>query len=192
MTIRAILQCASCESKTVVRTQVGHRDKQEHAFQCPKCGIEISYVLDLDQKNASWSFREPYNAKWVQSEECAVTVRTFSDELMIPTDLQDPWSPFILTFWNFKDPDVYRHDETLRNMFIKRGWARCERLMVHFEKKNFDLFDKEAGPPDTPGPLTTLSRLEALNAHMEDAFDCFTRNTEGTYRRVAQRIAFGR
>lgn len=192
MTIRAVLLCASCESKTVVRTQVGHRDKQEHAFKCPNCGIDISYVLDLDQKNVSWSFREPHNAKWVESEEGAIGVRTFSDELMIPADLQDPWSPFILTFRNFRDIDVYRHDETVRNMFVEHGWARCERLMVHFENANFDLFDKEAGPPETQEAPTVVSRLEALGAYMEGAFDGFTLNTEGSYSRVAQRIALVR
>jgi hypothetical protein len=178
--------------KNLVRTQVGHRDKQEHVFQCPNCGIDISYVLDLDQKNVSWSVREPQNAKWVESEEGAIGVRTFSDELMIPADLQDPWSPFIVTLWNFRDLDVYRHDETLRNMFVKHGWARCERLMVHFENGNFDLFDKEAGPPEQQEAPTVMSRLEALSAYMENAFDGFTRNTKSTYSRVQQRIELGR
>jgi hypothetical protein len=76
---------------------------------------------------------------------------------MIPADLEDPWSPFILTVWNFKDLDVYRHDETLRNLFVKRGWAPCERQMVHFENGNFDLFDKEAGPSETSEPLIAVS-----------------------------------
>lgn len=58
MVIRSTIQCGSCDSKFITRTQVGHKEQQEHSFPCPECGVLLSLVLDLDQKEGEFRFRE--------------------------------------------------------------------------------------------------------------------------------------
>ena len=66
---RRTLKCRACDSKIITRTQVGHRDSQTHSFACPRCGVRLSYVMDLDQRKAKISYRQPRNADWVDDEE---------------------------------------------------------------------------------------------------------------------------
>jgi predicted RNA-binding Zn-ribbon protein involved in translation (DUF1610 family) len=187
LTVRNTLQCTSCNSNIVTRTQLGHKDIQEHSFPCPKCGIKITYVLDLDQKKASYSFREPQNAKWTSSEGGAIEVLTFSDEVPVPTNLPDMFSPFVATFGNFKDWKLYRHDETLRGIWVRSHWPYCERCTVHFERGNWDLFDKES-PPTDGQILGPGERLVALYNAIQGGFSKFTLNTPGMHRRITQRL----
>ncbi len=187
MTIRHTLQCTSCDSKIVTRTQVGHNDKQEHSFPCPTCGVIMSFVLNLDQKKAAPSFSDPQNAKWVNSEEGAVKVLTFSDEIPVPVDIPEQFSPFILTCWNFIDPDEYQHDETLRRIWVRSYFPYCERCMVHFERGNWDLFDKES-PPSEGERLDPKNRLVALYDAIQAGFSKFTLNGTGKHSRIMQRV----
>ena len=88
MIVRKPLKCISCDSKIVTRTQIGHRDRQEHGFPCPECGVPISFVIDLNQKKATFKFKgEPKNGKWVSSDKNAAHVLTFSDEISVPVDI---------------------------------------------------------------------------------------------------------
>lgn len=187
MVIRNILQCHSCESKVVVRVQVGHRDKQEHSFCCPRCGVIISFVLDLDQKRGKSSFREPKNAKWVDSEEGSVDILAFSDEIPVPICLPDGFSPFILTSHNFIDRDKFSHDEMLRLKWMSSGFPYCERCRTHFERGNWDLFDKEA-PPTTGEPPTPVNRLVSLYNAIQAGFSCFALNGRAKHDRIMQRL----
>ena len=120
MIVRYVAECVSCESRIITRTQIGHKDRQEHSFPCSTCGVSISYAIDLDQENGKWKYRDPKNAKWVDSEDGAVKVLTFSDEIAVPVDIPDIVSPHIATWFRYQDHDTYRHDETLRQMFATR------------------------------------------------------------------------
>ena len=82
---RNALKCLSCDSTIVTRTQIGHSDVQSHSFPCPKCGVEISFTLDLDQKKGGLKYREPKNAKWADSEDGAIAALMFSDEIPVPS-----------------------------------------------------------------------------------------------------------
>ena len=86
----------------------------------------ISFVLNLDQKKAAHSFSDPQNAKWINSEEGAVIVLTFSHEIPVPVDVPDGFSPFILTYWNSIDRDRYQHEETLRQIWVRSYFPYCE------------------------------------------------------------------
>ena len=97
MTVRMPVVCISCDSKIITRTQIGHKDMQKHSFPCPTCGVVITYILDLDQKNAGYKFREPENGKWADDEDGAIKTLTFSDEIVVPAGLPDFVSPFIAT-----------------------------------------------------------------------------------------------
>jgi len=191
MVIRSAIQCGSCDSKFITRTQVGHKDCQEHSFACPKCGVQISYVLDIDQQNIKTSFREPRNAKWSDSEDGALKTLTFSDEVLVPVDLGGMFSPFIATFGNYEDFDKYRHDEGLRQIFVKRDFPYADRCLVHFERGNWNLFDKES-PSPTAELRTPLSRLVALYNLFHAGFSKFTLNSGGRNGRIMQRLTLAR
>ncbi len=191
MVVRNTLRCSSCGSKIITRTQIGHRDRQDHSFLCPKCGISISYTLDLDQKKASWSFRDPKNAKWVKSEKGAITTLAFSDEIPVPENLE-VFSPFIATFHNFGDRfEEYRKDEGLRVAFVKDLFDYGERCMVHFERENWKLFDRES-PPVAGEELTPRIRLIHLYNFITAGFSKFTLNRRAEHERIFQRLTLAR
>ena len=112
MTVRNPIVCISCHSKIITRTQIGHKDMRKHSFPCPTCGVVITYILDLDQENASFKFRDPENGKWADDEDGAVKTLTFSDEIVVPASMPDFISPHIAT-WGRYDWKKYREDEGL-------------------------------------------------------------------------------
>jgi hypothetical protein len=168
----------SCKSVIITRTQIGHKDTQEHSFSCPKCGVKITYLIDLDQKRGKSNFRKPVNAKWATSEQDAIATLTFSDEIPLPVDMGQMFSPFLATVWNIEDLDKYRRDETLRQIFINQDFRYAERCSVHFERKAWDLFDKES-PSHSKQPQTIESRLIDLYNAYTAGFWKFTLNTRG-------------
>ena len=188
MVIRRTIQCISCDSKFITRTQVGHKDQQEHSFPCPQCGIPISYRLELDQKNAKFKFRDPQNAKWSDSEEGVRTTLTFSDEILVPVDMGGMFSPHVSTFGNYEDFDAYRKDEGLRQLFVRKHFPYAERCRIHFEKGNWHLFDKES-PPRNP-PATVHSRLVDLYNLLNAGFSQFTLNSRAKHDRILQRLTY--
>jgi hypothetical protein len=163
---------------------------QQHAFPCPLCGVSISYRIDLDQKHGGYSFHEPTNASWVKSEEHAIKVLTFSDEIPVPADL-GPLSPFIATWGNIEDPDKYREDEGLRKVFVKVHFPYAERCLVHFERGNWDLFDKES-PSSSRKARSVRDRLIVLYNFFTSAFSKFTFNSRGKHKRISQRLTLAR
>jgi hypothetical protein len=116
---RNLLQCDGCGVRIVTRTAIGHGDRQEHSFPCPECGVDISFVLELDQKNISFRYREPTNAHWVESEDERDVrhILSFDAERMVPRNLPDRITPFLATFWNIIDPEIYQREEGLRTAF---------------------------------------------------------------------------
>lgn len=186
---RNTLQCLSCDAKIITRTQIGHKDVQSHSFPCPNCRVHISFTLDLDRKNGRIRYRDPKNAKWVDSEEGAIETLMFSDELPVPTPGAGAFSPFMATIWNFEDLDKYRHDEALRQEFVTSAFAYMERCSVHFERGDWDTFDKQS-PPDDPSEATPRARLMTLYNALQAGFSKFTFNTRAQHNRITQRIKF--
>jgi hypothetical protein len=189
MVIRSAIQCISCESKFITRTQVRHKERQEHSFPCPRCGITLSFVLDLDQQKAGFKFREPKNAKWIDSEEGALETLTFSDEILVPIEIGAMFSPHLSTIGNYEDFEKYRKDEGLRQLFLGKILPYAERCRVHFEKGNWTLFDKES-PSLNNEARTVRGRLIDLSNALHVGFSKFTVNTPGQYNRVLQRLAY--
>ena len=125
MVVRNPIVCVSCSSKIITRTQIGHKDRQKHSFPCPTCGVVITYILDLDQKKASFKFREPENGKWADNEDGAVKTLTFSDEIVLPASMPDFISPHIAT-WGRYDWEKYGEDEGLRQLFVRKTFPYAE------------------------------------------------------------------
>lgn len=181
--------CVSCDSKIITRTQIGHQDMQKHSFPCPTCGVVITFIMDLDQKNAGFKFRDPENGKWADNEDGAVKILTFSDELVVPAGMPDYISPFIAS-WGRYDFDAFRTDETFRQQFVRNLFGYGERCRTHFERGNWALFDKESPPTEeTPTPK---SRLTHLYMFYTAAFMKFTRPTEADRARIRQRLIYAK
>jgi hypothetical protein len=170
--------------------QIGHKDMQKHSFPCPRCGVVITYILDLDQKKASFKFREPENGKWADDEDGAVKTLTFSDEIVVPASMPDFLSPHISTSGRY-DWEKYREDEGLRQLFVRKEFQYAEWCRVHFERGNWDLFDKES-PSHHEGPVTPKSRLIDLCNFYTAGFSTFTVITNGKYNRVHQRPTYAK
>lgn len=189
VTVRNPLACIACGVIIVTRTAVGFRDSQTYTFNCPKCGIAISYVFRTDQKNISFSYDEPANAKWVDSEEGAVATLSFDAHTPVPTDLPDGITPFIATVHNIENLKAYTDEERKRVMWIRDGWSYSERLMVHLERGNDELFDQEAGTAPAEKPASRVERLAPLLRAIEGAFNYFTVTKRSARSIVEQRIA---
>jgi predicted RNA-binding Zn-ribbon protein involved in translation (DUF1610 family) len=141
---RRRLKCVSCGTRITTRTGIGHANIQKHKFACPTCGVEIGYVLDLDQEDISFEYREPSNALWDDSaDECDHSV-LFYPELMVPKELVYPLSPFLATAGNFVDIQKYQQVEAARRHFKDKLWPVLQRVYVHFENGNHELLTKEA------------------------------------------------
>jgi hypothetical protein len=191
MVIRRAIQCGSCDSIFITRTQVGHKDQQKHSFPCPKCGVLITYTLDLDQERAKHKFRDPVNAKWSLTEVGALETLTFSDEILVPADMGGGFSPHLATWGNYEDFDKYRYDEGLRQLFKSKLFAYGDRCLAHFERGNWELFDKESPAPAGHEPSPS-SRLITLYNFFHAGFSKFTINSKGKYDRILQRIEYAK
>jgi hypothetical protein len=150
--------------------------------------VEISFTLDLDQKNARLKYREPKNAKWVDSEDGAIAALMFSDEIPVPSS-GEGFSPFMSTVHNFKDFEEYRRKERSRQRFCKVDFGYIERCAVHFERGDWEMFDKQS-PPDPGREATPRTRLISLANALQAGFSIFTLNPRSTHDRVHQRIKF--
>jgi hypothetical protein len=140
---RRRLRCISCGTRIVTRTGIGHSNIQKHKFACPKCKVEIGYVLDLDQEAVKFEYRDPTNAVWDDGEDENDPAVLFYPEVMIPRNLESPLSPFIATFGNYKDIQDYQKFEATRRHYKEKFWPVLERAYVHFETGNRDLLEKE-------------------------------------------------
>lgn len=184
------LVCTACGVKVITRTAIGHGERQEHVFPCPGCGVEISFVLEIDQKKVNFRYRKPKNGRWVRSEKGAAYVLLFDAESMVPHNLPDFISPFIATVGNLIDPRAYMRDESMRRHFRESQWPVIERLIVHFDNENDALFDKEAARLGlSANSATRLARLHLLTRVQERAFSWFTTSMPAQERRIQQRLA---
>lgn len=184
---RHVLQCVSCQSRTLTRTQIGHKERQLHAFPCGTCGVEIAFVLEIDQKNIDFHYLDPRNARWVYDDKEPDHTIYLSDEVLAQKGLDDRMSPFIAGFALYEDFEQYRKDEGQRQSLIGPVFDYLERCSVHFEKSNYALFDKEAR---LDGPLTPTNglRVAYLYSAYSTRFAHFTKIRNPDYRQIANRI----
>ena len=125
----------------------GHANIQKQRFPCPDCGIEISYIMDLDQEAVTFDYRDPINASWIDDDgEEPLDSILFYPELMVPKDLEDFMSPFVVTCFHHKDIQEFQKVESQRRNFKDKQWPSLQRAFVHFEKRNASLFEKECAP----------------------------------------------
>ena len=192
---RRTLRCRGCQSKIVTRTQIGLGDRQDHSFACGKCGVVISFTLDLDQERVAFSYRQPRNADWVDDEDGAIGTVSLSQEIPVPkegdrgfvpnTELR--LSPFVATSRNVENWDEYRASEGLRAVFVRR-FDEIERSITHYERGNWSLFDATM-PPDGEN-VSATSRLKTLYGVIQGGLRLFTRTPRARHDRIFQRLHF--
>src|SRR5271155_3439414 len=99
-------------------------------------------------------------------------------------------SPHIAPFGRY-DWEKCRDDEGLRQLFVHKTFQYAERCRVHFERGNWDLFDKES-PSQHGGPVTVRSRLIDLYNFYTAGFSKFTLTPRGRYDRIFQRLTYAK
>lgn len=185
---RTVLKCVSCGKLTLTRVQIGHKNQQRHTFPCGTCGVEITIVLDLDQKNAGLKYQDPENAEWVKSDSEKFDHAVYlSDELLVPNGPADRGFPFLETMGRYKDFHEYRNDEADRQLFVREVFKYLERCSNHFERGNYALFDKEANVPHGKA-LPRRKRLQWLYSAYSIRFARFTREDEATTGQIIAKI----
>src|SRR5947209_4156777 len=154
MTNRRHLKCASCGTKVITRTAIGHGSYQEYAFPCPSCSVEIRYALELDQSKPSFQYTKLVNADWIDGDVAEIDrhiqdksiehVRTFDSETLLPLALHRDVTAFMATHRLPKDFVQFRRDQRARFSAGLGVWPEIEKLLIHFCNRNWPLFDKQA------------------------------------------------
>jgi hypothetical protein len=142
---RNYLQCLTCRHETMTRVAICHSNYQEFAFPCQNCGVEIRFGMDLDQVNAEFRYSKLINAVWIDSllEPPEIDVRVFDTETLLPLGIGTFFSPFLLTSHLPKDKDKFHKERVLRIQLCQDFWPIIQKLKVHYENRNWDLYRKE-------------------------------------------------
>ena len=191
---RNALRCDSCDGITVTRTAIGHRSRQTHRFPCAGCGIEIVYVVLVDQDAVDFHYEEPRNASWLTEEEAHeaddhhLVALTFDSELL--TEREGTFSPFMASWWRFHDYQAFERDEVLRHALRTKLWDALRQLLSHFESGRDDLFDRVAKAKFSCAPDgdTRIDRLSVLHDQTAKFLRYFTYEVDDITEKVAERI----
>lgn len=193
--IRNYLQCASCDSKIVVRVAPSPISiSQTHKFPCPGCNVDISFTLVQRFKNnlPEASFKKPTNAKWIRDEDGAIKTLTFDPDRVAPSDMTKAFSPWLAEFHKIphRANQAFTVEERLRLSWQDREWPWIQKIIIHFNNRNKALFDKEAKIESTsPNAASWATRLRLLYKGLENAFDNFTLNLKPPIERIYQRLS---
>jgi hypothetical protein len=143
---RNYLHCLTCGTKAMTRTAIGHSDRQEFAFPCSGCGVEIRFAMKLDQSAPSFSYEWIKGAEWVHEPTLPdlENIHYLDGENLIPKDMKGNFSPFIATSFLPKDPLEYLSERDIRFFASQQVWPKLKELRVHAVRKNDALFDKLA------------------------------------------------
>ncbi len=140
---RNYLECLTCKERVTTRVAIGHGDRQEFAFPCMKCGVEIRFGMKLDQRAPSFEYDMVKGAKWVTDgiPPEPKHVRYLDGETLIPLNLHRDASAFLATVHLPKDLRLYDRDRNIRLDLALNVWPVLKQMVVHRERKNETLFD---------------------------------------------------
>src|SRR6266487_1960207 len=110
------VKCNTCGAITLVRVGIGHGTRQVHIFPCPACGVPITITMNLDQEKVDFSYEDPINATWANTDAKYAYSVTFHPEVLGPRSAfeADRGSPFVTTPFLFTDYGEYREHEQVR------------------------------------------------------------------------------
>ena len=211
------LACKTCGHRTLTRTALGHGDYQEFAFPCGGCGLEIRYgmKLPLNKRMARvMAGREKHGEDWfVQQLERldkmrqivltnlsnaklsadlpeATDVRTVDGETLNPVNQQAHFSPFLATVWLPKNRDQFSLHQHIRQTCATKYAAQIQKLRVHFERKQWALFDKQLEELNLGLTVKTeAEKASALFYAAEQNGQAFRPANDKFVQQIKQRIA---
>lgn len=116
--------------------------------------MEIRYALELDQSKPSFEYTKLMNANWIDGDAAEVDwhvqdesiehVRTFDSETLVPLVLHRDVTAFMATHRLPKDFVQFRQHQGARFSAALGVWPEIEKLLIHFDNRNWPLFDKQA------------------------------------------------
>ncbi|MDE0260277.1 MAG: hypothetical protein OXR82_18065 [Gammaproteobacteria bacterium] len=145
-------------------------------------------MMIVDHENIRLLYEPPTNADWVDDESDAIATLTFNQDHPVPV-AEDVFSPFFATIQNREDLDDYQRSEQGRQQFKRVHFPYIERCAVHFERGNWDLFDRES-PPVEQENASAQSRVISLYQAIQRGFSQFTLTAPAVRERIEQRIVF--
>lgn len=175
---RRMLQCITCGVETTVRTAVGHGTYQEFAFPCPGCGVEIRLGMEIDQKNVKAGYTKLINAKWIDTlpqgepDFSVETTVVLDAENLVPIAGKH-FSPFLSTFHLPEDPITFGKHQGLRFHVSKNTWPMIEKLMIHENNRNTDLYDKQKEELGYHARYKTWEERTLLTLHILETYGRF-------------------
>ena len=116
--------------------------------------MEIRYALELDQSKPRFEYTKLVNAAWIDGDAAEVDwhvqdesiqhVKTFDSETLVPLALDRDVTAFMVTHRLPKNFVQFRQHQGARFSAALGVWPEIEKLLIHFDNRNWPLFDKEA------------------------------------------------
>jgi hypothetical protein len=160
------------------------------------------FKMYLHQGAPSFEYEnKPDNAHWVDSEEGAKFEATFDVELLVPREdvvyqhepRQFRLSPFMQARGKFRSYEQFLLHEEARRQWLSERRPIVERLCIHFERGNWDVFTKEVRKVDAVISIQNQrERFDAVCSACHEALPLLTFNHFKLKPRIEQRIALAR
>jgi hypothetical protein len=148
-TLRKVLKCDVCGSKTLVRIQIGWLDSHPVRFNCGNCEILISGTLFLDQLEATALIKFS-NAKEDDTEDSTEFYIEASGELL--TEKLQPYNfektlfpPFFTSGINTMGEDFEIFKKKTMGFLIKKNnyWPQYRRINELWHRNNYKYLTSE-------------------------------------------------
>lgn len=163
MTFRRVLECSECKTTVLTRSAAGHANYQEFAFPCPKCGIELRFGMNLDQKNAGVAYPLVKNGEWRDDLHEAEHERKLDTETLVAVEDNDEMMPFLRAPFLAKDFEKSMELHAGRYQAMHHFWPELEKMTVHQQSRNRALLIKVAKGISYDDPVKTdADALELL------------------------------
>ena len=189
MISRFCVQCSVCGTKTITRTAVIDILYQEFAFPCPGCSVEIRFGMTTHAPN--WEYIKLINAKPVDWSEDITNVMVFDAGHLIPLDGGKSFSPFMATAQILDGDDLAKFYLTqgIEQKTVDEIWSQVERLITHFQRGQWDLFDAQLTElyKDDANVVLTIDKKNALYRTLEQ-YSTFFRRESGMPEIIKDRI----
>lgn len=172
-TNRNHLQCAICGTKIITRVSLVYEPYREFAFPCPKCAVEIRLGVEVivpsekDVKdwqemtnlpeelfapavtypkllNAKWINQDLSSEEWDKADNSIDNVVMLDDTFLVPLPIDRHFSSFTIAFGVMGEAiQEYQRNNFIRRKAASEFWPALEQLILHFNRRQFSLFDRQ-------------------------------------------------
>jgi len=163
-------------------------------------------LAQKDKHPESWSaeqmerIKKMQNLKYVDfknakicEEAGATDTRTFDGETLNPIIEGQHFSPFMATAFMPKNREQFVQHQSIRLSAANTFWPQIHKLLTHFERKRWDLFDKQLHELDLGLNSTTeIERVKATFRAIEEWEKVFAPDVQRYKEAVQKRIVLAR